>query len=108
MISWFYIILNWMYILTDTLKIFRTSLRMLNLSRKKIGQSKELALSFASYAGICMAIPLFKHALKYHKEAIRMREYFDFLEQVGKRTFNMSDVIVLSKEQFTDCLDKYI
>jgi hypothetical protein len=42
------------------------------------------------------------------RAAIRMREYFDFLEQVRKRTFNMSGVIVLSKDQFTDCLNKYI
>lgn len=42
------------------------------------------------------------------RAAIRMREYFDFLQQVGKRTFNMSGVVVLSKKQFTDCLDKYV
>ena len=42
------------------------------------------------------------------RAAIRMREYFDFLQQAQKRTFNMSGVIVLSKDQFTNCLEVYL
>ena len=42
------------------------------------------------------------------RAAIRMRGYFDFLQQVEKRTFNMSSVIVLGKDQFTNCLDVYL
>jgi len=42
------------------------------------------------------------------RAAIRMREYFDFLQQAQKRTFNMSSVIVLSKDQFTNCLEVYL
>jgi len=42
------------------------------------------------------------------RAAIRMREYFDFLQQAKKRTFNMSSVIVLSKDQFIDCLEEYL
>ncbi len=42
------------------------------------------------------------------RAAIRMREYFDFLQQAQKRTFNMSSVIVLGKYQFTDCLKAYL
>ena len=42
------------------------------------------------------------------RAAIRMREYFDFLQQAKKRTFNMSSVIVLSKDQFIDCLGEYL
>ena len=45
---------------------------------------------------------------KVLRAAIRMREYFDLLKQAGKRTFNMSSVIILNQDQFTDCLDKYI
>lgn len=40
------------------------------------------------------------------RAAIRMREYFDFLQEAKKRTFNMSDVIVLSKNQLTDSLGR--
>ena len=40
------------------------------------------------------------------RAAIRMREYFDFLQEAEKRTFNMSDVIVLSKNQLTDSLGR--
>jgi len=45
---------------------------------------------------------------KVLRAAIRMREYFDLLKQAGKRTFNMSSVIILNQEQFADCLDNYI
>ena len=39
------------------------------------------------------------------RAAIRMRAYFDFLQEAEKRTFNMSDVIVLSRNQFATSLD---
>ena len=42
---------------------------------------------------------------KVLRAAIRMREYFDFLQEAEKRTFNMSDVIVLSRNQLADSLD---
>jgi len=41
---------------------------------------------------------------KVLRAAIRMREYFDFLQEVEKRTFNMSDVIVLTKDQLAASL----
>lgn len=40
------------------------------------------------------------------RAAIRMREYFDFLQEAEKRAFNMSDVIVLSSNQLADSLDR--
>lgn len=40
------------------------------------------------------------------RAAIRMREYFDFLQEAEKRTFNMSDVIVLSRNQFAASLGR--
>jgi hypothetical protein len=42
---------------------------------------------------------------KVLRAATRMREYFDFLQEAEKRTFNMSDVLVLSRNQLTDSLD---
>ncbi len=41
---------------------------------------------------------------KVLRAAIRMREYFDFLQEAEKRTFNMSDVIVLSRNQLAESL----
>lgn len=40
------------------------------------------------------------------RAAIRMREYFDFLQEAEKRTFNMSDVIVLSRNQLAASLGR--
>lgn len=37
--------------------------------------------------------------------ATRMREYFDFLQSVGKRTFNMDNVLVLTSGQLAGSLD---
>ena len=42
---------------------------------------------------------------KVLKAAIRMREYFDFLRRVEKRTFDMTGVLVLTPEQFASSLD---
>lgn len=38
------------------------------------------------------------------RAAIRMRAYFDYLKSKGKRTFNMSGVIVITSKQFEDSL----
>ena len=42
---------------------------------------------------------------KVLRAAIRMREYFDYLQKVEKRTFNMSGVIILTSEQFAASLE---
>lgn len=42
---------------------------------------------------------------KVLRAAIRMRAYFDFLQEAEKRTFNMNNVIVLSRNQLADSLD---
>lgn len=72
-ISLSYLPLNWMYILTDVWKFTCSILRMLNLSEARIGKSKELGMSLGGYASLCMAIPLFKRAIKYHQKALNMR-----------------------------------
>ena len=41
------------------------------------------------------------------RAAIRIREYFDFLQEAEKRTFNMSDVIVLSRNQLAASLGRF-
>ncbi|MBN2441668.1 MAG: AAA family ATPase, partial [Spirochaetales bacterium] len=70
----FYVVLNWTYVVSDLTKFIRSMLRILHLSETKMGKSKELAFCYAGYAGLCMAVPLFKRALKYHNKALRMRE----------------------------------
>lgn len=62
-----YIPLNWMYILNDTLKFSYVSFRMLHVAEAKIGNSKELILCTSSFGSMCMSIPLFGKAEKYHK-----------------------------------------
>lgn len=42
---------------------------------------------------------------KVLRAAIRMREYFDFLQKVEKRTFDMSDVIVITRDQLAASLE---
>jgi len=73
-ISLSYLPLNWMYILTDIEKFTRSILKLLNLSEFKIGKSKELGMSLGGYASLCMAIPLFKRAIRYHQKALNMKK----------------------------------
>jgi len=42
---------------------------------------------------------------KVLRAAIRMREYFEFLQEVRKRTFNMNNVLVLSRDQLAVSLN---
>ncbi|MBU1076730.1 MAG: protein kinase, partial [Spirochaetes bacterium] len=73
-IIWFYHTLNWMYILTDVIKLVYNILRSLNLSEARIGKSRELALCISDYASMCMAIPLFRRSINYHKKAIELKK----------------------------------
>jgi PAS domain S-box-containing protein len=74
LIQWFYVTLNWAYILSDTYKLIVNQLRMLNLSERRLGISGELGMSLGAYGSICMAIPLFKRAIRYHSIALKMRK----------------------------------
>ncbi|HOO70354.1 MAG TPA: SpoIIE family protein phosphatase [Spirochaetota bacterium] len=69
-----FLIANWMYILTDVQKFVRTIIKMLNISESRIGLSKELGTSMAAYASMCMVIPIFKRALRYHENALKIRD----------------------------------
>ena len=68
--------LDWSYILSDTLKFTWSILRMLNTVESKVGESDEMGFSLGGYASLCMAVPLFGRALKYHEKAINMRKEF--------------------------------
>ncbi len=70
----FHVTLNWMYILNDLLKFVGSTLRLLNLAESKIGKSVELGVGLAGYASICMAIPLFKRAIRLHEKAFGLRK----------------------------------
>ena len=65
---------SWMYVLSDVKKFIYTILRMLNISESRIGISRQMGKSLAAYASMCMAIPFFTHAMKYHEKAIRLRK----------------------------------
>jgi len=71
---WFYITLNWTYVLSDIEKCIRSVLRMLNIAERKFGESSELALSMAAYAGLCSALPLFERSIKYNNHALNIRK----------------------------------
>ncbi len=73
LIIWLYLPLAWMYILSDTAKFVRTAIRLLNIAEGMIGKSKELGMGIGGYASVCMAIPLFKRAIKYHEKGLSLR-----------------------------------
>ncbi len=73
----FYKNLSWMYYLTDVLKAVSSALRALNLSESRVGYSAELGFFIAGYATICMAVPLFKQAIKFHNKALEYRKEMD-------------------------------
>ncbi len=75
MIVWFYLRLCYAYLLGNGLKYFlRSTLRMLNICESKIGPSRDLGMAMAGYASLCMAIPLFRRAEKFHDRALALRE----------------------------------
>jgi len=63
-----------MYVLSDLEKFTRSTLRMLNFSEVKIGKSRELGMSLGIYASVCMCMPLFERAIRYHQKAIDIRK----------------------------------
>ncbi|MCK4799162.1 MAG: AAA family ATPase, partial [Spirochaetes bacterium] len=69
-----YIMLGWVFILSDINKFIYTALKMPNIAQSKIGVSKELGMSLGAYASLCMAIPLFKRAIKLHLISLELRE----------------------------------
>lgn len=74
LMMWIYYSLIWMYVLSDTDNFLRCVLRILNIAERRIGRSKELGMSIGAYASVCMAIPLFKRALRYHEKGLRLKE----------------------------------
>jgi diguanylate cyclase (GGDEF)-like protein len=72
--QWCYMALNWMYTLSNILKMLANQLRMLNLGESRVGKSRELGMCLGAYACICMAIPLFKRAVKYHTASYELRK----------------------------------
>lgn len=66
--------LHWMHILTDTTKFLYSCLRALNIVQARIGRSRELGIILSSYGSLCMAIPLFRRSLKYHKKALEIKK----------------------------------
>lgn len=74
---WFYMTLNWMYMLSDTMKVLGNVVRMLNIAQRKIGPSRELALCTSSYASVCMAVPLFDRALRFHAIGLELRRKYN-------------------------------
>ncbi|HPI88119.1 MAG TPA: SpoIIE family protein phosphatase [Spirochaetota bacterium] len=71
---WLYVSTNWMYILSDVAKFVNSIIRMLNISEFKIGKSRELGMSLAAFASMCMAVSFYRLSLKYHDRAIKMRD----------------------------------
>ncbi len=71
---WYYTTLNWMYALDNLTKFTRSIIKMFNISKRKIGLSVELGMCFGAYASLCMAVPLFRRAIKYHERGLKIRE----------------------------------
>ena len=112
-IIWLHLTLGWMYILSDTLKFMRSALRILNVAEARIGRSKELGLGIGGYASVCMAIPLFKRAVRYHEAALQMRQELgdewgiaQSLQWMGYCN-KFSARGTPSLEYFLDCLNRF-
>jgi len=71
-ILWIYFSLSWMYVLSNIEKFLYSTLKVLNIAESRVGRSRELGISLGAYGSLCMAIPLFKRAIKYHQKAIEM------------------------------------
>lgn len=69
----FYIALTWLYVLTDLNKLVCNVLKNINIAESRVSKSKELGISICSYASLCMAIPLFNRAIKYHEKSLFLR-----------------------------------
>ncbi len=70
----FHTALDWMYVLSDVKKFTHSILRMLNVTQSRIGKAKDVGFVVGVYGALCMSIPLFKRAIKYLKEAIKITE----------------------------------
>lgn len=73
-IIWLYMTLDWVNVLSDVNKFIWSTLRKINVAESRIGKSKELGIAFTAYGALCMVMPLFKRALKYHNKAMQMRK----------------------------------
>ncbi len=61
----FYHSISWNYALSSLLKFVRSTLRMLNISERRIGVSRELAISTLGLGMMYAAAPAFGRALRY-------------------------------------------
>jgi serine/threonine protein kinase/signal transduction histidine kinase len=73
-IIWMFRTLGWLYMLSDVKKLVNSILRMINIAEFRLSKSNELAQSIAAYAGVCMAIPLFRRAFKYNQIALTLKK----------------------------------
>ncbi|MBL8992111.1 MAG: hypothetical protein JNM63_02140, partial [Spirochaetia bacterium] len=53
-----------------------TIFRVINIAELRLGHSKELGLALSGFGSLLMAIPLFKWALKYHRNGANMRSAY--------------------------------
>lgn len=71
-IIWLFRTLGWLYMLSNVKKLFYCVVKMINVAEARLPESRELAQSIAGFAGVCMAIPIFKMAVKYNQRALRL------------------------------------
>lgn len=72
-IFWTYYAMSWMHMLSDNGKMIWNVMRMMNISNASFAKTKEAASGITGYAALCMAIPLFKRAVKNHQKAFQFR-----------------------------------
>ncbi len=70
----FYEPLGMSYALNEPVKLVRTNIHALNISERRIGPSRELAMSYYAMGGLYMSLPLFAIAEKYLERARCMNE----------------------------------
>lgn len=73
-IIWMFRTLGWLYMLSDVKKLVNSVLKMINIAESRLTRSSEFAQSIGAYAGVCMAIQLFKSAIKYNQIALSLKK----------------------------------
>ncbi|MCK5242276.1 SpoIIE family protein phosphatase [bacterium] len=111
--AWIYFTMAWIYVLTNIKKFVFTALRALNISEKMLGKSREAGFCMAGFGCMCMAIPKFKTAIKYHFKALDMRKELGDLWSQGQshqflgHCYQWKGELQTSIKHFEESLEKF-
>ena len=97
-IIWLFRTLGWLYMLSNVKKLFYCVVKMINVAEARLPESRELAQSIAGFAGVCMAIPIFKMAVKYNQRALRLGEKKSGMSGAKRKACSFSGLAMRGRE----------